>query len=142
MIDPFTEAVQIQGRFRNKLDGDRRYNSLTFITNTDDKLEVKSDKEVETEITTKLESYATIKEKYDNSVDEITRKVLQKELTKLSFNEFLNDEGELTEESIDHAFNEERVKGYYQSPQTLVNAYNETGHFRLRVIDNSQGWRG
>ena len=139
MIDPFTEAVQIQGRFRNKLDGDRRYNSLTFITNTDDKLEVKSDKEVETEITTKLESYATIKEKYDNSVDEITRKVLQKELTKLSFNEFLNDEGELTEESIDHAFNEERVKGYYQSPQTLVNAYNETGHFRLRVIDNSQG---
>ncbi len=24
MIDPFTEALQIQGRFRNKLDGDRR----------------------------------------------------------------------------------------------------------------------
>lgn len=47
MIDPFTEAIQIQGRFRNKLDGDRRYNSLTFITNTNDKLKVKSDKEIE-----------------------------------------------------------------------------------------------
>ena len=60
-------------------------------------------------------------------------------MKKLSFNKFLNDKGELTEESIDHAFNEERVKGYYQSPQKLINAYNETGHFRLRVIDNSQG---
>lgn len=139
MIDPFTEAVQIQGRFRNKLDGDRRYNSLTFITNTDDKLEVKSDKEVETEIAAKLETYAIIKDRYENSDDETTRKVLQKELKKLSFNEFLNDEDELTEESIDHAFNEERVKGYYQSPQALINAYNETGHFRLQVIDNSHG---
>lgn len=139
MIDPFTEAVQIQGRFRNKLDGDRRYNSLTFITNTDDKLEVKSDKEVETEIAAKLETYVTIKDRYENSDDETTRKVLQEELKKLSFNEFLNDEDELTEESIDHAFNEERVKGYYQSPQVLVNAYNETGHFSLQVIDDSHG---
>lgn len=139
MIDPFTEAVQIQGRFRNKLDGDRRYNSLTFITNTDDKLEVKSDKEVETEIAAKLETYAIIKDRYENSDDETTRKVLQKELKKLSFNEFLNDEDELTEESIDHAFNEERVKGYYQSPQALINAYNETGHFSLQLIDDSHG---
>lgn len=139
MIDPFTEAIQIQGRFRNKLDGDRRYNSLTFITNTNDKLKVKSDKEIEREITTQLNTYASIKEKCDNATDATEKKALQKDLNKLSFNDFLDNDEELSEEVIDHVFNEERVKSYYQSPQALINAYNATGHFRLRVIDNSHG---
>ncbi|MEL5893503.1 hypothetical protein AAE250_08370 [Bacteroides sp. GD17] len=139
MIDPFTEAVQIQGRFRNKLDGDRRYTSLTFITNTNDELKVKSDEEIETEITTQLATYASIKDRYDNATNAIEKEVIQKDLKKLSFNDFLDDDNELTEEVIDHVFNEERVKSYYQSPQALINAYNETGHFRLQVIDNSHG---
>lgn len=139
MIDPFTEAVQIQGRFRNKLDGDRRYNSLTFITNTNDELEVKSDEEIETEITTKLATYASIKERYDNATDKIKKEAILKDLKKLSFNEFLDDDEELSEEAIDHVFNRERVKSYYQSPESLINAYNATGHFRLQVNDNSHG---
>lgn len=139
MIDSFTEAVQIQGRFRNKLDGDRRYNSLTFITNTNDELQVMSDEEIEREITTQLSTYTSIKERYDNSTNPIEKKALQKDLKKLSFNEFLDGDEELSEEVIDHVFNEERVKSYYQSPQALINAYNATGHFRLQVIDNSHG---
>lgn len=139
MIDPFTEAVQIQGRFRNKLDGDRRYNSLTFITNTNDELKVKSDEEIETEITTKLATYASIKERYDNATDAIEKKTLRKDLEKLCFNEFLDDDEELSEEVIDHVFNEERVKSYYQSPQALIKAYEETGHFTLTVDDDSDG---
>ena len=139
MIDPFTEAVQIQGRFRNKLDGDRRYNSLTFITNTNDELKVKSDEEIETEITTKLATYASIKERYDNATDAIEKKTLRKDLEKLCFNEFLDDDEELSEEVIDHVFNEERVKSYYQSPQALIKAYEETGHFTLTVDNDSDG---
>lgn len=139
MIDPFTEAVQIQGRFRNKLDGDRRYNSLTFITNTNDKLQVKSDEEIETEITTQLGTYASIKERYDNATDATEKKAIQKDLKKLSFNEFLDDDEELSEEVIDHVFYEERVKSYYQSPQALINAYEETGHFNLTVNNDSDG---
>lgn len=139
MIDPFTEAVQIQGRFRNKLDGDRRYNSLTFITNTNDELQVKSDEEIETEITTQLGTYASIKERYDNATDATEKKAIQKDLKKLSFNEFLDDDEEFTEEVIDHVFNEERVKSYYQSPQALINAYEETGHFTLTVNNDSDG---
>lgn len=139
MIDPFTEAVQIQGRFRNKLDGDRRYNSLTFITNTNDELKVKSDEEIETEITTKLATYASIKERYDNATDATEKKTLRKDLEKLCFNEFLDDDEELSEEVIDHVFNEERVKSYYQSPQALIKAYEETGHFTLTVDDDSDG---
>lgn len=139
MIDPFTEAIQIQGRFRNKLDGDRRYNSLTFITNTNDELQVMSDEEIEKEITTQLSTYTSIKERHDNSTNPIEKKALRKDLKKLSFNDFLNGDEELSEEAIDHVFNEERVKSYYQSPQALINAYNATGHFRLQVIDNSHG---
>lgn len=139
MIDPFTEAIQIQGRFRNKLDGDRRYNSLTFITNTNDELQVMSDEEIEREITTQLSTYTSIKERHDNSTNPIEKKALRKDLKKLSFNNFLNGDEELSEEAIDHVFNEERVKSYYQSPQALINAYNATEHFRLQVIDNSHG---
>lgn len=140
MIDPFTEAVQIQGRFRNKLDGDRRYNSLTFIANTNDELKIKSDEEVETEITTKLTTYASIKERYDNATNETERKAIQKDLKKLSFNEFLDDDNELTEEVIDHVFNEERVKSYYRAPGSVVDAYNETGHFRFtRLVNDTHG---
>lgn len=139
MIDPFTEAVQIQGRFRNKLDGDRRYNSLTFITNTNDELKVKSDEEIETEITTKLATYASIKERYDNATDATEKRTLRKDLKKLCFNEFLDCDEELSEEVIDHVFNEERVKSYYQSPQALIKAYEETGHFTLTVDDDSDG---
>ena len=139
MIDPFTEAVQIQGRFRNKLDGDRRYNSLTFITNTNDELKVKSDEEIETEITTKLATYASINERYDNATDATEKRTLRKDLKKLCFNEFLDCDEELSEEVIDHVFNEERVKSYYQSPQALIKAYEETGHFTLTVDDDSDG---
>ncbi|GCB33431.1 hypothetical protein [Bacteroides faecalis] len=139
MIDPFTEAVQIQGRFRNKLDGDRRYNSLTFIANTNDELEVKSDEEIEKSITTDLRLYLDMKIKYDNETDETDKATILKNLNRLSFNEFLDDDEELSEEVIDHVFNEERVTSYYQSPEALINAYNATGHFRLQVIDNSHG---
>lgn len=140
MIDPFTEAVQIQGRFRNKLDGGRRYNSLTFITNTDDELEVKSDEEIETDITTRLGTYSSIKERYDNETNETVKSALQKDLTRLSFNEFLDDEGELSEDMIDHVFDEARVKSYYQSPQALIQAYEETGHFRFtRLVNDTHG---
>lgn len=139
MIDPFTEAVQIQGRFRNKLDGDRRYNSLTFIANTNDELKVKSDEEIETEITTLLKTYASIKEKYNNATDATEKEAIRKDLKKLSFNEFLDDDEELSEEVIDHVFNEERVKSYYQSPEALIKAYKETGHFTVTVDNNSDG---
>lgn len=140
MIDPFTEAVQIQGRFRNKLDGDRRYNSLTFITNTDDELEVKSNEDIETEITTRLETYSSIKERYDNDTDKTRKRALLKDLKLLSFNDFLDDEGELSEDMIDHVFNEARVKSYYQSPQALKQAYEDTGHFRFtRLVNDTHG---
>lgn len=140
MIDPFTEAIQIQGRFRNRLDGDRRYNSLTFITNTNDELQVKSDEEIETEVTTKLEIYSSLKERYDNATDATEKKTIQKDLKLLSFNEFLDDDEELSEEIIDHVFDEARVKSYYQSPQALINAYEETGHFRfIRQVNDTHG---
>lgn len=51
----------------------------------------------------------------------------------------MDDDEELSEEVIDHVFNEERVKSYYQSPEALIKAYKETGHFTVTVDNNSDG---
>ena len=98
-----------------------------------------SDEEIETEITTLLKTYASIKEKYNNATDATEKEAIRKDLKKLSFNEFLDDDEELSEEVIDHVFNEERVKSYYQSPEALIKAYKETGHFTVTVDNNSDG---
>lgn len=50
MIDPFTEAIQIQGRFRKIFADGKNYKSLTHITNFKGDLNVKSEEQLDKEI--------------------------------------------------------------------------------------------
>ena len=128
-IDPFTNTIQIYGRFRTKHADGLRFNSLTHISNYGVIGNVLSDLEIESYINTSKEIYDLIKEKTEKAIDKGEKKALEDTLDTCSYNKFLDKDGELNYFKIDNFFNDERVRRYYQDPESLLNAYKETGHF-------------
>lgn len=64
MIDPFTEAIQIQGRFRKREDEEATYNSLTHISTINPDIKVRSKEE----IGIKVEQFIKITKHYKSSI--------------------------------------------------------------------------
>lgn len=63
LINPFTEAIQCQGRFRHKFLNNKRYNSLTVIASIPNELEVKSEKEIQADIEARINAIAPFRKK-------------------------------------------------------------------------------
>lgn len=95
MIDPFTEAVQIQGRFRNKLAEGRRFNSLTYITNIGDPVKFKNEHEIEEYVGTQFKTYLVLRERLENATSKQEKEAIIKDLDKLSFCDYLNEDKKL-----------------------------------------------
>lgn len=128
-IDPFTDAVQIQGRFRSG------FNSLTHITTINPQMKALSTKEIETKIAVFKENYETARANHATETDTFKKQALFEDMSKLSYNDFLDENGEINYFAMDNYHNEERVKGYYQSMQNLITAYQGTLHFNLNVVN-------
>lgn len=60
LINPFTETIQCQGRFRRVFPNGKRYNSLTVIASTPNELKVNSDEEIYRDITARIKSYRAV----------------------------------------------------------------------------------
>ena len=125
MIDPLTEAVQIQGRFRNGV------NSLAHITNIDHYQEVLSDEEVGIWIDEMEKHYQYLKGRLNATDEKARKKAIQDGMKKLKYAEFLDERGEVNPFVIDNYYNEERVKRYYQSDDSLREAYEASKHFLI-----------
>ena len=138
IIDPFTEAIQIQGRFRKtKEDEDVTYNSLTHITTINPDMRVRSKEEVRTRIEQFIENYNQLKERHDNEADSIKQEAIFEDMQSLKYQELIDEQGEINAFSVDNLYNEERVKSYYTSAQSLYQAYQETGFFKVSLQDIS-----
>ena len=125
MIDPQTEAIQIQGRFRNGV------NSLTHITNIDRYQEVMSDEEVEIWIDEMKKHYKYLKDRLDATEEKARIKAIKENMKKSKYDEFLDERGEINYFVVDNYYNEERVKRCYQSGDSLFEAYEATQHFQI-----------
>lgn len=138
MIDPFTEAIQIYGRFRkNKYNEDGKpFNSLTHIANFNPNFKIKTRKEIDSDIETKKRNYNLLKDTITNQASDREKEVTKQDISLLSYSELLDDTGEFNYFSLDNLYNEERVKGYYSNPQLLLQAYQDTGHFNINSIIN------
>lgn len=134
MIDPFTEAIQIQGRFR-KTTKEEAYNSLTHISTIRPDMKVKSDEELKKRINRIIRNYNLLKEEHDKEIDEINKEVISEEMQNLKYQDLLDERKEINPFSIDNLYNEERVKSYYLSAQSLYQAYLETGFFNVSLLD-------
>mgnify|MGYP000297862161 FL=1 len=134
MIDPYTEAVQICGRFRKEIDGST-FNSITHLTNVRNTLKVKTDEEIDIELEEKLKTYEGLQARYNETTDATRKKAIIDDINRLGLAEFATklDDGllEIDHFAIDNYYNNERVKRYYLSGNALREAYEGTNHFTV-----------
>lgn len=134
MIDPYTEAVQICGRFRKEIDGST-FNSITHLTNVRNTLKVKTDEEIDIELEEKLKTYEGLQARYNETTDATRKKAIIDDINRLGLAEFATklDNGllEIDHFAIDNYYNNERVKRYYLSGNALREAYEGTNHFTV-----------
>lgn len=136
MIDPFTEAIQIQGRFRkNKKNDNVTYNSLTHISTINPEMRIRSKEELDIRIHQFIDDYNILKERHDKEIDYIRKEAIFDDMKGLKYQELIDEKGEINSFSIDNLYNEERVKSYYISAQTLYQAYKDTGFFNVTLND-------
>lgn len=110
MIDPFTEAIQIQGRFRKKGKDDVTYNSLTHITTIDPNIRVRSKGEIRNRIDQFIANYNLLKEQRDGTEDEFKQKAILEDMESLKYQDLIDERGDINPFSIDNLYNEERVR--------------------------------
>ena len=135
MIDPFTESIQIQGRFRKKGKDDITYNSLTHISTVNPDIEVRSDEEIHNRVERFIEDYNLLKKEHDAELDEFKKKAIHEDMGSLKYQDLIDERGEINPFSVDNLYNEERVRSYYQSAEALYQAYLDTGFFNVTFHD-------
>lgn len=129
MIDPFTEAIQIQGRFRKKGKDDITYNSLTHITTINPDIRVRSKEEIKNRIDQSIVNYNLLKEQPETN--EFKKEAILEDMGNLKYQDLIDEIGEINPFSIDNLYNEERVRAYYQSANALYQAYLATDFFNV-----------
>lgn len=135
MIDPLTEAIQIQGRFRKRGNDDITYNSLTHITTINPNIKVKTGIELDARITQFTDNYNLLKQQHDQEANEFKQEAIFEDMQGLKYQDLIDDKGEINPFSIDNLYNEERVKSYYQSADNLYQAYLSTNFFNITFSD-------
>ena len=87
--------------------------------------------EIEAYISTSQSVYEQLKEKAEQSENKGAKEALQDTLKSCSFNRFIDESGEANYFKIDNFYDDERVKGYYSTPETILKAYQDTKHFNI-----------
>lgn len=135
MVDPFTEAIQIQGRFRKSGNDDVTYNSLTHISTVNPDIKVRSDEEIRSRVDAFISNYNILKDVHDAELDEFKKMAILEDMGSLKYQDLIDERGEINPFSVDNLYNEERVRSYYQSPESLYQAYLNTGFFNVTFHD-------
>lgn len=89
-VDPYTEAIQIQGRFRRMFEDKQTFNSLTHITNTRD-LGALSREELDKQIEEYKTTYQSLIERYDKTTNSARKTSLKQQLKQIC-EDYLLDE--------------------------------------------------
>ena len=138
MIDPFTEAIQIQGRFRKKGQDDITYNSLTHISTVNPDIKVRTNEEIHNRVERFIADYNLLKEEHDAELDDFKKKAVLEDMGSLKYQDLIDERGEINPFSVDNLYNEERVRSYYQSAESLHQAYLDAGFFNVTFHDVSE----
>ena len=123
MIDPYTDAIQIVGRFRNGV------SSITYISNTKKGLSQRSKEEIKGYLICSKEIYRTMKNFYDCATDRASRDAYRAALESLPFNRMLDRNGRENWFAIDNYMDEELMKNYFYDENSLYKAYDNCDSF-------------
>lgn len=136
MIDPLTEAIQIQGRFRGNGANGNTYNSLTHISTINPNMRVKSNEELAIELSQFADNYTNLNVLLAQTEDKIRKQAIAKDLKSLRYSALIDESGEINPFAVDNLYNEERVKSHYLSSEALYKAYEVSEHFNIHLIEN------
>ena len=125
IIDPFTDTIQIIGRFRNGIA------SASHITNTDYKFKVRSKAQLQFRINVFEENYKMLKAYYYNATSDELRDAVKAILNNHPLTPLLNTDGTKNWFKIDNYLAENLVQGYYNSFDELVKNYKQCKSFKL-----------
>jgi hypothetical protein len=129
-IDPKSEAVQIVGRFR-EVKGISSVKQVLHITNTMATLHSKSENDCLTFIRDTKILYDGVKLFLESSTSIEARDALKEMLTLVDFAKYVNQDGSINYFMQDNTVFEEKIKGYYQTFNQLIQAYSESNHFNI-----------
>ena len=125
IIDPFTDTIQIIGRFRNGIV------SASHITNTDYKFQVRSKAQLQFRINVFEENYKMLKAYHDNATSDELRDAVKAILNNHPLTPLLNIDGTKNWFKIDNYLAENLVQGYYNCFDKLVEHYKQCKSFKL-----------
>lgn len=125
MIDPYTDAIQIVGRFRNGVA------DIYHIANTNHNLPIKSQEEIKGFINCSEEIYNNMRTFYNSASNRAAKEAYRTALDCLPFNRMLDIHGNKNYFAIDNYMDEELLKSSYNSPKTLEEAYSQCDSFRI-----------
>ena len=129
MIDPYMDAVQIVGRFRNGV------GNIYHISNFNKQFPIKDRDGVKLEIKAMKEVYSYLKKMAKTASTEIQREAFRDTLSIVPYKKFLNDGNEIENPyKVDNYIDDEITKGLYNNPSKLLEAYEKCGFFNVSSV--------
>ena len=123
MIDPFTDAIQIVGRFRNGVQ------DIYHIANTKASFPLHNNsKAVLTYVRIQEWIYRYVNQWYNRSRGIVSEALLDI-MSTMPYNRWLDKDGHKNHFAIDNYVNGEMMKTYYRGSEYLLYAYQHTGAF-------------
>ena len=129
MFDPFTDSVQVVGRFRNGV------SSFTHISNYDYRIPYHARLFFQAKCECDKTIYEDITTFYNDAPSPEYHAAYYDVLQVLPYKKFLKEDGQVNYFKIDNYIDEEMTKVYYGDPKRLFNAYEQGEHFIVK-FDN------
>jgi len=125
MIDPYMDAVQIVGRFRN---GVKR---IYHISNCDKRIPIKNINQIEGAVKEMEIVYNLLGTLTRSASTAVQRVELKKAQAAMQFTQFLDENAHVDPYKVDNYIDEETVKVTYNNYGSLLRAYQECGYFNV-----------
>lgn len=125
MIDPYMDAVQITGRFRNGI------SNIYHISNFDERIPVRDKRDIITWYQCNKEIYEQIETLKSIQTDPNCRAAYNDTMEVLLYNRFLDDYGKEDAFKIDNYIHEELVRVMFHDYTRLYQGYDECGYFEV-----------
>ena len=128
MIDPYMDAVQIVGRFRNGV------NRIYHISNFDKRNPIKSREQIDETFRAQKIVYEYMGKMAYSASTATQREEFRRAQTTIPFTRFLDENNEVDPYKVDNYIDEETVKVTYNNYSRVLQAYQECGYFNVTRV--------
>lgn len=131
IFDPYTDAVQCVGRFRNGVA------NICLVSNTNPRFNIRSKDELKGTMECLRFNYEQIKSFYAYATTNSARDAYKTLLECSPYKDMLDEQGRTSFYKIDFKINFDFVKGFYNNDGYLVERYANCGMFNVTAEDES-----